>query len=85
MKIPPGKVRANIETSGIDLAALAGRNVQVGEAILFFYEKRTPCEKMDLICQGLRTLMEDGKQGMLAQVLQGGTVKTGDQIKALAD
>ncbi|MGV3774261.1 MAG: MOSC domain-containing protein [Verrucomicrobiales bacterium] len=84
MKIEPGKVRSNIECAGIDLVSLVGRNVQVGEAILYFYEPRTPCEKMDAICQGLRDLMENGKQGTLAQVVRSGKVKVGDLICALS-
>ena len=66
--IPPGAVRSNIETLGINLIELIGREIQLGEAILLFYEARTPCEKMDRICAGLRTLMENDKQGVLAQV-----------------
>ncbi len=78
--IPPGVVRSNLETSAIDLTALVGSEVRVGEAILFFYEARTPCHKMDRICQGLRELMENGKQGVLAQVIRGGIVRVGDEI-----
>ena len=78
--IPSGAVRANIETSGIDLVALVGRDVRIGAATLFFYEARTPCEKMDRICRGLRALMEDRRQGVLAQVILGGTIRVGDSI-----
>ena len=78
--IPAGAVRSNIETHGIDLMSLLGRQVQVGEALLFFYEARTPCQKMDRICQGLRALMEHGRQGVLAQVVRGGIIQIGDPI-----
>src|SRR5262245_61709370 len=61
--IPPGAVRSNIETLGVNLIALIGKEVRVGEATLLFYEARTPCEKMDAICEGLRALMEDNRQG----------------------
>src|ERR1051325_3902373 len=44
--IPPGAVRANVETSGIDLVSLVGRELAVGAAVLRVYEPRTPCEKM---------------------------------------
>ncbi|HTD65318.1 MAG TPA: MOSC domain-containing protein [Candidatus Limnocylindria bacterium] len=83
--IPPGAVRSNIETLGIDLVALVGREVRVGEAILFFYEARMPCEKMDRICQGLRALMEERRQGVLAQVIQGGMIRVGDEVTVLAE
>ena len=78
--IPPGAVRSNIETVGIDLTGLIGREVRVGEATLFFYEARTPCEKMDRICNGLRSLMEDRRQGVLAQVVRSGVIRVGDEI-----
>lgn len=78
--ISPGLVRSNIETSGVDLIALIGQEVRVGEALLFFYEARTPCEKMDRICQGLRALMDERRQGVLAQVVRGGVIRVGDAI-----
>ena len=81
MKIVPGRVRSNIECTGIDLVSLVGREVEVGEAILYFYEPRVPCEKMDDICQGLRALMENGKQGVLAQVIRSGRIKVGDTVR----
>ena len=83
MILPVGAVRSNIETRGINLTSLVGRQVQVGSAILFFYEVRTPCQKMDEICPGLRELMEHGRQGVLAQVVRGGVVKIGDPIAPL--
>lgn len=81
--IPPGVVRANIETSGINLIALIGQQVQIGEAILFFYEGRTPCEKMDLICPGLRDLMSNNRQGVMAQVIRPGRIRVGDSISTV--
>lgn len=81
--IAPGDVRANIETTGINLVALVGHEVQVGEAILYFYEARTPCEQMDRICDGLRDLMEDEKQGVLAQVVRTGIIRVGDSVEIL--
>src|SRR5215213_1016682 len=56
--IPPGVVRANIETFGVDLVELIGKEIQIGDAVLFLYEARTPCEQMNAICSGLRKLME---------------------------
>ena len=79
--ISPGAVRSNIETDGIDLVALVGRNVRIGDALLYLYEPRTPCEKMDRICEGLRALMENSKQGVLAQVIRSGTIRVGDVIR----
>jgi len=79
--IPPGAVRANIETLGIDLTELLGRDVSVGGAVLRFYEARTPCHKMDAICEGLKNLMENNRQGVLAEVVQSGRIHVGDEIR----
>jgi len=80
-RIPPGAVRSNIETCGADLSAWLGREVEVGSAVLFFYEHRTPCGKMDAICQGLRRLMEEGRQGVMAEVRRSGVVRVGDVMR----
>jgi MOSC domain-containing protein YiiM len=81
--ISPGAVRSNIETLGVNLMELLGREVRVGTATLLFYEARTPCEKMDRLCDGLRGLMENNKQGVLAQVIRGGVIRVGDEISAV--
>lgn len=81
--IAPGQVRSNIETEGIDLVALVGKHVRVGSAELFLYETRTPCPKMDAIVEGLRERMEDGHQGVMAQVTKSGSIRIGDPIEAL--
>jgi MOSC domain-containing protein YiiM len=82
--IPPGAVRANIETLGIGLVALVGRQIQIGEAVLFLYEARRPCEKMDALCSGLRELMQDNRQGVLAEVVCSGKIRVGDLISVPA-
>ena len=78
--IAPGSARSNIETEGVQLGDWIGREVQVGDAVLFFYEHRTPCAKMDAICQGLRARMEHGRQGVMAEVVKGGLIRVGDPI-----
>jgi MOSC domain-containing protein YiiM len=83
--IPPGAVRANIETLGIDLLALLGRHVAIGDAVVHFYEARTPCQKMDAICAGLRSLMENQRQGVMAEIVKPGLVRLGDPIRLLAN
>jgi MOSC domain-containing protein YiiM len=79
--IGPGAVRSNVETTGIDLIALVGQEVAIGEAVLFLYAPRDPCEKMDAICKGLRERMLSNRQGVLAEVRRSGTVRIGDEIK----
>ncbi len=81
--LAPGLARSNIETTGINLIELIGHDVQVGEAVVHFYEARTPCHKMDAVAQGLRKLMENRKQGVLATVVKSGTVRLGDAVQVL--
>ncbi len=77
--IPPGAVRANIETEGIDLIQHLGKRIKIGEAILLLYEARLPCGQMDAICTGLRALMENNRQGAMAEVMESGTI--GDRLR----
>jgi MOSC domain-containing protein YiiM len=78
--IPPGAVRANIETEGFDLVQHIGKKIKIGEAILFLYEGRAPCGQMDAICTGLRALMENNRQGVMAEIIQSGIVRKRDLI-----
>ncbi len=79
-----GEVRENITTSGIDLASTpAGRTLALGEdVVLKITGHCAPCARMDEIRSGLREELE-GKRGMLATVVQGGTVRVGDAIRVL--
>jgi MOSC domain-containing protein YiiM len=79
--IPSGAVRSNIETAGVDLVSLIGKEIEIGEAILLLYGARDPCAKMDAICQGLRNLMMNNRQGVLAQVIRSGKIRRGDEIR----
>jgi MOSC domain-containing protein YiiM len=79
--IPPGAARANIETLGVPLVPLVGRRIEIGDAVLFLSEPRTPCSKMDAVCPGLRFLMENNHQGVIAQVLKSGCIRVNDPIR----
>jgi len=78
--IVPGAVRSNIETTGVNLIALLGREIVIGEAVLRLYAPREPCPKMDAICQGLRARMMNQRQGVMAEVVRSGRVRVGDGI-----
>jgi MOSC domain-containing protein YiiM len=82
-KIRPGAVRANIETSGINLVALVGKQVEVGEALLLFYEPRTGCKKMDAVCMGLRELTANNQLGIMAEIVRSGKIRVGDSIRSV--
>jgi MOSC domain-containing protein YiiM len=79
--IQPGAVRANIETRGIDLVSLVGQHIEIGDAVLLLYEPRKPCQKMDAVCNGLRALMENRRQGVMAEVTRSGRIRVNDPIR----
>jgi MOSC domain-containing protein YiiM len=80
---PPGAVRSNLETEGLELVPLKGKTLQIGTAKIRVGEPRDPCEKMDRVMPGLRALMENERQGVLAQVVGSGTIRVGDEIRVL--
>lgn len=80
----PGAVRSNVEVEGVALVPWVGCRVQVGAAVLEFVEPRTPCHKMDALAQGLRALMENGRQGVIARVAASGLVRVGDEVRVIA-
>jgi len=82
--IAAGAVRSNIETTGVNLIVLLGREVEVGNARLLFVAPRDPCAKMDALCQGLRARMLESRQGVLAEVRRSGTIRVGDPICPVA-
>lgn len=83
--IAPGVIRSNIETSGVDLISFIGQRVQIGDAILFIYEARTGCYKMDAICNGLRELTNGNRLGVLAQIERTGRIRVGDEISLVKE
>ena len=86
----PGEMGENITTSGIDLLGLpTGSRLRLGDAaILEVTGLRNPCRQLNGLRQGLMaaTLDRDAegnlirKAGVMAVVIAGGTVRTGDRI-----
>jgi MOSC domain-containing protein YiiM len=81
--INPGVVKSNVETTGVDLISLIGKTVQIGDALLNVYEPRLPCDQMDRIIPGLRLLMCDKRQGVIAEVVKSGHIKIGDELRVI--
>jgi MOSC domain-containing protein YiiM len=79
--ISPGFVKSNIETSGVDLISLIGKKIQIGDAVLNFYEPRLPCDQMDRLIPGMRLLMCDKRQGVVAEIVRSGHIKIGDELR----
>ncbi len=77
----PGRVKENITTRGLDLAALPGGGwIQAGEAILKFTVPCEPCSQMDEIQPGLQEALR-GRRGILCRVVRSGKIRRGDSVE----
>lgn len=89
--VTPGLMGENITTRGIDLLRLPQDTVlQIGDnAKIRITGLRTPCRKLDRLERGLMKAVLDKdtdgellrKAGVMAIVLTGGEIRSGDQIK----
>ena len=79
----PEEVRRNIVVRGINLLALKGRQFQLGEILLECTGPCEPCSRLEenLGPGGWNAMRGHG--GITARVLEGGTVRVGDPVKAL--
>ncbi len=79
--IAPDVLRRNLVVSGINLAALKGREVQVGEAILRFTVICAPCSRMEeALGKGGYSAVR-GHGGWCAEVMRPGRVRVGDTVQ----
>jgi MOSC domain-containing protein YiiM len=87
--LEPGQIGENVTTRGIDLLGLpTGTRLQLGDALVEVTGLRNPCVQLNGIQPGLMaaTLDRDGqgnlvrKAGVMAIVLAGGEVRSGDSI-----
>jgi MOSC domain-containing protein YiiM len=78
----PGQIKENITTTGLDLSQVKeGQVLFIGDEITMeFVGPCLPCHKMDQIRPGLQDRLK-GQRGMLAVVLNGGTLKVGDPVR----
>lgn len=79
--VAPELLRRNLVVSGINLAALKGRRVQVGEAVLRFTVICAPCSRMEeALGKGGYSAVR-GHGGWCAEVVQPGRVRLGDLVQ----
>jgi MOSC domain-containing protein YiiM len=84
LSIPPGAVKENITTRGLDFRLLeAGQHLRIGGSLLEIALPCDPCSRMDEIRQGLQEELR-GQRGWLCRVVEGGTIRRGDRIEVLA-
>ena len=80
--VAPETLRRNLVVSRINLAALRGRRVQVGGALLRITGPCAPCSRMEAaLGPGGYTAMR-GHGGWCAEVLAPGEIRLGDPVSA---
>ena len=81
--IPPGAVKENVTTRGLDFRRLEpGQHLRIGGSLLEITLPCDPCSRMDEIRQGLQEELR-GQRGWLCRVIEGGTIRRGDRIEVL--
>ena len=84
IELPPGILRENITTDGLDVNSLKfGQHLRIGRVRLEVTMVCTPCNQMERVRPGLRKELW-GRRGMLCRVLEGGIVRPGDLIERLS-
>jgi MOSC domain-containing protein YiiM len=87
--VTPGQMGENITTEGLELMGLeVGTRLRIGEeALIEITEARVPCKNLNYLDQNLLTTVAKKKgqkrpnAGMLGIVIEGGRVRSGDEIK----
>ena len=81
LELTPGQIKENITTSGVDMSqAQPGQVFSIGNEVkMEVVGDCEACGKMEEIRPGLGEKL-NGRRGMLAMVINGGTLKVGDSI-----
>ena len=74
--------RANLLTTGVDLADSRGRVLRVGDVRLRLNGETVPCHLMEETCAGLQEAMRpDWRGGAFGEVLDDGEIAPGDHVE----
>lgn len=80
-----GEFRRNIITQGVDLNALVGKRIRIGDVELLGIRLCEPCATLASAFNPLVLPHMIGRSGLRAQILQGGVINVGDVLQELPD
>ena len=85
VRVEPALLRRNLVVSGLPLIALKGRRFRIGEVLLEGTDSCDPCSRMEAaLGPGGYNAMR-GHGGLCARILEGGHLRLGDDVVALAE
>ncbi|WP_237243382.1 MOSC domain-containing protein [Sphingomonas sp. gentR] len=80
--IPWQERRANLLVEDFDLPQIPGTRLRIGTVLLQITMECDPCHRMDAIADGLQAaLTPDWRGGVCTRVIEGGTIRIGDNIR----
>ncbi len=83
--VAPATLRRNLVVSGVPLIALKGRRFRIGEVLLEGTDECDPCSRMEAALGPGGFNATRGHGGLCARILEGGTIRRGDPVVAIAD
>ena len=84
-EVAPHRLRRNLVTTGINLAALKHRRFRIGAALLEYSGECHPCSRMEEEFGPGGYNAVRGHGGITARVLEGGPLRPGDPVLRLLD
>lgn len=84
-EVRPATLRRNLVVSGLPLVALKGRRFRIGEVLLEGTDDCDPCSRMEAALGAGGYNAMRGHGGLCARIIEGGTIRRGDTVVAIAD
>ena len=83
VRVKDGEHRRNVVTRGVDMRGLRRKRFRIGQATLEHVGPRSVCRYIERITEPGMTGALKGRGGVCATVIEGGTIRAGDEMVVL--